>query len=123
MIKRTLNGLPFAELAGRRAADPLPEAAGSGAAVRLVEIEDQSRNSHSHPESAEFIYVLSGEGQHWQQGEFKAVAAGDLVLVPAEVHHVTLASPGNRLRLLCFFPHPDLPANIVENDDEVSLPG
>jgi quercetin dioxygenase-like cupin family protein len=42
------------------------------------------------------------------------VRRGDLVLVEVGVPHCTTAEPGEPLRLLCFFPHPDLARNTEE---------
>jgi quercetin dioxygenase-like cupin family protein len=105
--------LEFAALAGRRSADPL---AGDRAdvSVRLVTVEPGARTLHRHPHSVEVIYVLDGRGVHRQGEEERAVRRGDLVLVDVGVPHCTTAEPGAPLRLLCFFPHPDLARNMEE---------
>ncbi|MBX5441990.1 MAG: cupin domain-containing protein [Solirubrobacteraceae bacterium] len=123
MIAASLHGLELAPLPGRMAADPLPAAAEHGMAVRVVVVTEQRRTLHLHPHSAELIHVVEGRGEHWQGDERRAVAAGDLVLVPAGVPHATVAAPGERLRLLCAFPHPDLAANQAETATEVRFGG
>lgn len=128
MIRRELGELELSDAGGRAAADPFPGLdPAHGVEVRVVEVTKQTRNPHLHPNSVEVIQVLEGEGRHWQDlggdGEWTDLAPGELVLVPAGVPHVSLALPGSKLRLLCFFPHPDLPGNIEELPAEISLPG
>ena len=128
MIRRSLGDLELSEAGGRSAADPFPGLdPAHGVEVRVVEVTKQTRQPHLHPKSAEVIHVLEGEGKHWQAvtgrgGEWTGLAPGDVVLVPADTAHVSLASPGSKLRLLCFFPDPDLPRNIEELPQEISLP-
>jgi len=123
MIAGSLTDLQFSALPGRTAADPLPDAAGHGLSTRVVQVTEARRTLHRHPHSAELTYVLSGRGEHVQGDERRAVAAGDLVLVPAGVPHATTADPSAPLTLLCVFPHPDLPSNIEELDQEVVFGG
>ena len=80
--------------------------------VRLV--SDVSRTAHVHPHSAEVFFVSQGEGTVWVEGARRRVHTGDTVLIPAGVAHATLPDPGEEMQLLCFFPHPDLGANILE---------
>jgi quercetin dioxygenase-like cupin family protein len=105
--------LEFAELPGRRSADPFA-GAGADVSVRLVTVEPGRRTPHRHPHSVEVIYVLAGRGVHRQGGEERAVRRGDLVLVETGVPHYTAAEGGEPLSLLCFFPHPDLARNMEE---------
>jgi quercetin dioxygenase-like cupin family protein len=42
------------------------------------------------------------------------------VLIPAGVPHATIAT-GGELRLVCFFPHPDLARNTEELDGIIRL--
>lgn len=123
MIVASLHGLELAALPGRMAADPLPAAADHGLTVRVVVVAEQRRTLHLHPRSAELIYVVEGRGEHWQGDERRAVAAGDLVLVPAGVPHASVAAPGAPLRLVCVFPRPDLAANVEETEVEVRFGG
>lgn len=111
---RSSDELRFVELPGRRSADPL---AGLGAdvSVRIVRLEYGSRRRpHRHPLTCEVVHVVAGHGEAWQAGERTAVAAGDTLLIPAGVPHATLPAPGSTLELVCFFPHPDLRANLEE---------
>jgi len=129
LIRRSLGDLELSDAGGRSAADPFPDLdPAHGVEVRVVEVTKQTRHPHLHPKSVEVIHVLEGEGRHWQDlgegadGEWTNLAPGEVVLVPAGVAHVSVALPGGRLRLLCFFPDPDLPGNIEELPREISLP-
>jgi quercetin dioxygenase-like cupin family protein len=106
--------LAFADLPGRRSADPFGGDGGAPVSVRLVHVEPGPRTMHRHPHSVEVIYVLEGQGVHRQGDDERPVRAGDLVLVDTGVAHCTTAVPGEPLRLLCFFPHPDLAQNTEE---------
>lgn len=119
MIRRNAD-LVFADLPGRRAADPL---AGVPAAssIRIVELgRSPARTAHRHPHSEEVVYVESGTGSVWIEGTEHRVEAGDLVHVPAGAAHATVPDEGVLMRLVCFFPHPDLTANTTETDIVVS---
>ena len=72
------------------------------------------RTPHVHPHSAEVVYVAAGTGTAWEDDVPTQVGAGDVVVVPAGVPHATVASGTSDLVLVCFFPHPDLAANIEE---------
>jgi len=106
--------LVFHDLPGRRAADPLPDDAGTEASVRVVRITPGPRRPHMHPHSAEVVYVAEGTGTAWEGDIATHVSAGDLVIVPRGVPHATVATGQDDLVLVCFFPHPDLPSNILE---------
>lgn len=114
--------LAFQPLPGRRTADPLHGQPTEGVSVRVVLLERVARrNPHRHPHSPEVVYVAEGTGIAWQDGQTRPVGPGDLVYIPAGVPHATLPDPGGRMRLVCFFPHPDLPAN-TEELTGISLP-
>lgn len=105
--------LDFHELPGRRAADPLAGLA-APVSVRVVEIDPGvDRSPHRHPMSSEVVYVVEGRGVVWLDGKTAPVAAGDVVFIPAQLPHATIALDA-RMRLVCFFPHPDLAGNLEE---------
>jgi quercetin dioxygenase-like cupin family protein len=106
----------FVELAGRRSANPLsPEDAASS--VRIVELErTTNRTAHRHPVSEEVVYVAAGSGEVWIDGTTHPVTAGDVVRIPVGVAHATIPAEGSQMRLVCFFPHPDLASNLEETD-------
>lgn len=56
------------------------------------------------------------------QGESRAaVDAGTVILVPPGVPHVTLAEPGQTVRLLCFFPDPEIAPRTEELASEARI--
>ncbi|MGI9569653.1 MAG: cupin domain-containing protein [Desulfobulbia bacterium] len=81
----------------------------SNCTVRLVEIpvpniNDKPRTPHCHIDFEECIYVMSGRGMGFVNGEENPVEEGDTVLIePGEWHY--FRNVGNQpLKLLCFFP-------------------
>jgi len=108
------GSLLFAELAGRRSANPLPAGLGAGCSVRVVHVEPGPRLPHVHPVSVEVAYVAEGHGTAWEDHRPTPVGPGDLLVVPAGVPHATVADGVGRLVLVCFFPHPDLSVNLEE---------
>lgn len=114
------RGLEFADLPGRRSANPLVgmEAASS---IRIVELErTEGRTAHRHPHSEEVVYVAAGSGSVWIDGESHPVTSGDVFVIPTGVAHATVPFDGETMRLICFFPHPDLSGNIIDTDIEVT---
>lgn len=113
--------LEFADLPGRRSADPLAGLPVSSA-VRVVElVRGEVRHTHLHPLSEEVVYVVSGSGRVWVDGTVSPVGPGDIVHIPTATPHATVPDPGVAMELVCFFPSPDLTANIVESDMVVEV--
>ncbi len=104
----------YAELAGRRSADPLPPGTADPCSVRVVRVPPGPRTPHRHPHSSEIVYVVGGTGRVWEDDESTDVAAGDVVVIPAGTPHATVCTSGSDLVLVCFFPHPDLSRNLEE---------
>ena len=108
--------LRFADLPGRRSADPL-SGLGSDASVRIVELErTEGRAAHRHPHSEEVVYVAAGTGIAWIDGTEHPLSPGTTVRIPAGAPHATIPDAGSAMRLICFFPHPDLSQNIEDTD-------
>lgn len=81
--------------------------------LRLVEIPvpapgDPSREPHWHEDFEECIHVLAGRGSCWVDGVEHRVEAGDTILVKPGERHVTRNIGGEPLKLLCFFPVPEI---------------
>jgi mannose-6-phosphate isomerase-like protein (cupin superfamily) len=72
----------------------------------LPAAQQEPRRPHSHPDFEEVIFILSGRGQLWVEGEWHALRPGDAVLVPAGVVHATFNTTDEPLRLASFFPVP-----------------
>jgi quercetin dioxygenase-like cupin family protein len=112
--------LDFVDLPGRRSANPLVSIL-SEASVRVVELErTDDRTAHRHPHSEEIVYVAAGNGEAWIDGERHPVTVGDIVHIPTGAAHATVPADGERMRIVCFFPHPHLPENIEDTDITVT---
>ena len=112
--------LEFADLPGRISADPF-EAISASSSVRVVQLErTPGRKAHRHPASEEVIYVVAGSGEVWIDGETEAVAEGDIIHIPPGAAHATIPAADSAMRLVCFFPHPDLSTNLDDTDIEVT---
>jgi quercetin dioxygenase-like cupin family protein len=110
------SDLRFADLPGRRSADPLV-GLGSDASVRIVELErTPGRAAHRHPLTEEVVYVAAGTGTAWIDGTEHPLSPGTTVRIPAGAPHATIPDEGSAMRLICFFPHPDLSQNIEDTD-------
>jgi quercetin dioxygenase-like cupin family protein len=109
---------PAVALPGRTSANPLSPAQGraNGVSVRVVEIPPGPRTPHRHPHSCEVVYVVAGTGRVWEGERPTPVAPGDVVLVEPGVPHATVCTSAEPMRLVCFFPHPDLADNLEELD-------
>jgi quercetin dioxygenase-like cupin family protein len=107
--------LRFRDFPGRTTSDPFKEAGQGASTVRQVVIEYvPSRSPHLHPQSEEIVYVVAGTGRVWLDGVFHAVGPGSWYRIPPRTPHATMADRGERLSLVCFFPHDDFPNNIQE---------
>lgn len=114
------DGFRFRRLPGRATADPLEGAAPDGFAMRIARLDGNERRSpHRHPFSQEAIFVVSGAGTLWEDGEARRFVQGDSALIEPGVAHATVPDPDTTMELVCFFPHPDLPANTEEVPDIV----
>ena len=113
--------LSFHELPGRSSADPLRDR-GAASSVRVVRLKPGStRRAHRHPLSEEVVYVRAGHGTAFISGIPHRVGPGDVIHVPAGALHATIPDPGELVELICFFPHPDLSANVEESETELTI--
>jgi quercetin dioxygenase-like cupin family protein len=109
--------LDFRDFPGRSTADPFRKAGQGASTVRQVVIEHvPSRSPHLHPRSEEIVYVVSGHGRVWLEGVTHPVGPGSWYRIPAGTPHATMADPGERMSLVCFFPDDDFASNIEELD-------
>ena len=109
--------LEFRTFPGRTTSDPFRGAGQGASTVRQVVIEHvPSRSPHLHPQSEEIVYVVAGKGRVWLDGVFHPVGPGSWYRIPPGTPHATLADLGERMALVCFFPHDDFANNIEELD-------
>jgi quercetin dioxygenase-like cupin family protein len=96
-----------------------------GIAIRVVEVFPSSqvgpRHAHSHPDMEEVIYVESGAGIAWVEGETTSIGAGDTILIPAGKRHMMINSGIDGLKLFCAFSAAD-PENHYQEHSEFSYP-
>lgn len=110
------DALEFRDFPGRRTANPFAGSRGEST-VRQVTIDPVPRRSpHVHPRSEEVVFVVSGRGRVWIDGTYHPVSPGSWYRIPAGTPHATLADPGERMSLVCFFPDDDFKSNIEELD-------
>jgi quercetin dioxygenase-like cupin family protein len=109
--------LQFRDFPGRATSDPFRGAGQGASTVRQVAVDYlPSRSPHLHPQSEEIVYVVAGTGRVWLDGVFHEVGPGSWYRIPARTPHATLADRGERMSLVCFFPHNDFANNIEELD-------
>jgi quercetin dioxygenase-like cupin family protein len=109
--------LEFRDFPSRRTSDPFRNAGQGASTVRQVVVEHvATRSPHLHPESEEIVFVAAGRGRVWLDGVFHSVGPGSWYRIPAGTPHATMADSGERMSLVCFFPHDDFANNIEELD-------
>lgn len=95
------------------------------ATLRIVEIDPLKdvgdRHPHHHEHMDEVIFVLSGTGIAWEEGETFEVNAEDTVLFPRGRRHMIANPTDEPLRLACFFADPDIERDFVP-DEETTFP-
>lgn len=107
------------DLPGRLSLEAVSGAIDSRVSFRIVEIAvpkpgDALRGPHLHRDFEECIYVLSGQGTMQAESGVYTVGPGDVLLVPPGERHMTVNTGSEPLRLLCFFPVPDVAAGTTE---------
>ena len=108
--------LRFRDFPGRTTSDPFKEAGRVHRPCGRWMIESSRPGLSLHPQSEEIVYVVAGTGRVWLDGVFHSVGPGSWYRIPARTPHATMADQGERLSLVCFFPHDDFPNNIEELD-------
>ena len=109
-----LDAVRQMSLPGRRARELIGAGEGAGGStLRLVEIDPlppgaPERGPHVHDGFEESIHVLSGTGVTRTPRENFRLKPGDTILIPSGELHATTNDGEDVLRLLCFFPVPDI---------------
>lgn len=67
---------------------------------------DEGHERHTHPDSEEVLYFLSGDGVQTVADEEREVTAGDMVHIPAGVEHSTENTSWEPLRFLAIYGPP-----------------
>jgi len=79
---------------------------------------------HTHPDSEEILYFLSGEGEQTVADEERSVGAGEMVYIPSGVEHSTINTSWEPLRFIAVYGPPGPEAEIRDLDDaEIFPPG
>ena len=69
---------------------------------------------HTHPESDEILYVISGEGEQTVEGDTREISAGDMIFIPEAVEHGTINTGWETLTLLAVYAPPGPEAELAE---------
>ena len=72
-------------------------------AVIEVQPGQKVRPAHSHPNGEEVIYLLSGHGRVWIDGEVGPVKTGTAVLFPQGKPHMLHNTSDEVMKVACFF--------------------
>lgn len=87
--------------------------------VHLCEWEPGQQNDmHAHKVETEVMYVLSGHGKAFNNGEEVALAPGGMLVAAPGEEHVIINNSGETLRLLCIFSPPTTRAALKERADQ-----
>ncbi|SRR5579875_531681 len=77
--------------------------------------------AHAHPNGEEIIYILSGSGRVFVDGEVDSVCAGTVVLFPQGSIHMLQNNGNGEMKVACFFaPASDL--STYKFFDDVEFP-
>jgi quercetin dioxygenase-like cupin family protein len=101
-----------------------PELTGAEAFSAGVTILDpgDAHDRHTHPDSEEILYFLSGEGVQTIADEEREVSPGDMVYIPAGVEHSTRNDSWEPLRFLAMYGPPGPEAALSEDPESTVLP-
>ncbi|MCU4972762.1 cupin domain-containing protein [Halobacteria archaeon AArc-m2/3/4] len=73
----------------------------------IVQLEPGTGHElHTHPDSDEVLYVVSGEGEQTVDGDTRDVSAGEMIFVPQGVEHGTQNTGWETLKLLAVYAPP-----------------
>lgn len=81
--------------------------------VAMIEVQagQKVRPAHSHPHGEEVIYLVSGSGRVWIDGEIGEVRTGSMVLFPQGKPHMLQNTSDEVMKVVCFF----APATSLDN--------
>lgn len=99
-----------------------PEMTGSEAfSAGLVVLQPgKGHERHTHPDSEEILYILSGEGEQTIADEKQSIGPGEMVYIPAGVEHSTMNDSWEPLRFLAIYGPPG-PEEEIRNTAEATV--
>ena len=62
--------------------------------------------AHSHPEGEELIYIITGRGEAWVDGEIEPMQEGTAVLFEQGKPHMIRNVGDEEMKVICFFSPP-----------------
>lgn len=74
----------------------------SSCTMRVMPMETV-KPAHSHPTGEELIYVISGQGKVYVDGEVQDLSPGDAVLFTRGCIHMVRNSGREEMKVICFF--------------------
>ena len=77
---------------------------------------------HTHPDSDEILYVVSGEGEQTVAGETREIGAGEMIFIPKGVEHGTVNTGWEALKLLAVYAPPGPEEQLAEMPECTVLP-
>jgi oxalate decarboxylase/phosphoglucose isomerase-like protein (cupin superfamily) len=101
-----------------------PDVTGSeGFSAGVVVLEpEKGHERHTHPDSEEILYFLSGEGEQTVADEERSVSAGEMVYIPSGVEHSTINTSWEPLRFIAVYCPPGPEAEIRDLDEATVFP-
>lgn len=79
---------------------------------------------HTHPDSEEILFVISGEGEQTVDGETREIGPGDTIYIPEGIEHGTINTGWETLKFLAIYAPPG-PEEVIAEDPncEILPPG
>ncbi|GCF15361.1 cupin [Haloarcula mannanilytica] len=101
-----------------------PDVTGSeGFSAGVVVLDPgKGHERHTHPDSEEILYFLSGEGEQTVADDERSVSAGEMVYIPSGVEHSTVNTSWEPLRFIAVYCPPGPEAEIRDLDDATIFP-
>jgi oxalate decarboxylase/phosphoglucose isomerase-like protein (cupin superfamily) len=77
---------------------------------------------HTHPDSDEILYIISGEGEQTVAEDTREVGPGEMIYIPAGVEHGTINTGWETLQLLAVYAPPGPEEVLAELPDCEIIP-
>ena len=89
------------------------------AGIVLIE-SGKGHDLHTHPDSDEILYFVSGEGEQSIDGETREISAGEMIFVPAGVEHGTWNTSWEPLKALIIYAPPG-PEDVLADQPDCTI--